>query len=124
MNTVALTIDYSNGAQKHFSSVPWKKGLTILGAIQASEGIPPGATVRFGSDRSGHVLGLVIDEIPRSDSAAAVSDWVVWVNAKPFQSRLGTETSFGFHPAEREGNLLHPGDHVLIKLSLAVEKPE
>jgi len=41
MSTVALTIDYSNGAQKHFSSIPWKKGLTILGAIQASEGIPP-----------------------------------------------------------------------------------
>ena len=41
MATVALTIDYSNGAQKHFSSIPWKKGLTILEAIQASERIPP-----------------------------------------------------------------------------------
>ena len=124
MNTVALTIDYSNGAQKHFSSIPWKKDLTILGAIKASEEIPPGATVRFGSDRSGRVLGLVIDEVPRGgDSSAGAFDWVVWVNAKPFQSRLGTETSFEFHPTEREGNLLHPGDHVLIKLSLAVEKP-
>jgi hypothetical protein len=46
----------------------------------------------------------------------------VWVNAKPFQSRLGTDTSFGLLPAEREGNLLNPGDHVLIKLSLAAEK--
>ena len=121
MNTVALTIDYSNGAQKHFSSIPWKKDLTILEAIQASQGIPPGATIRFGSDRSGHVLGLVIDEMPHGDTGT--SDWVVWVNAKPFQSRLGTETSFGFHPAEREGNLLHPGDHVVIKLSLAAEPP-
>jgi hypothetical protein len=121
MSTVALTIDYSNGAQKHFSSIPWKKGLTILGAIQASEGISPGATIRFGSDRSGHVLGLVIDEMPDGDTGA--SEWVVWVNTKPFSNRLGTETSFGFHPAEREGNLLNPGDHVLIKLSLAAEKP-
>lgn len=116
MSTVALTIDYSNGAQKHFSSIPWKKNLTILGAIQATEGIPPGATITFGSDRSGHVLGLVIDDVPRGDTGA--SDWVVWVNEKAFQDRLGTETSFGFRPAEREGNLLNPGDHVLIKLSL------
>ena len=123
MNTVALTIDYSNGAQKHFSSIPWKKDLTILGAIQASEGIPPGATIRFGSDRSGHVLGLVIDEMPHGDTVVRASDWIVWVNAKPFQGRLGTETSFEFNPSEREGNVLHPGDHVLIKLSLATEVP-
>ena len=64
MSTVALTIDYSNGAHKHFSNIPWKEGLTILGAVEASEGIPPGASIRFGSDRSGHALGLVIDEMP------------------------------------------------------------
>ncbi|MGH9659286.1 MAG: hypothetical protein ACRD96_12135 [Bryobacteraceae bacterium] len=121
MSTVALTIDYSNGAHKHFSSIPWKKGLTILEAIQASERISPGTSISFGSDRSGHALGLIIDELPHGDTGA--SEWVVWVNAKPFQSRLGTETSFGFHPDEREGNLLNPGDHVLIKLSLAAERP-
>ena len=120
MSTVTLTIDYSNGALKQFSTIPWKKGQTILGAIQASEAISPGASIRFGSDRSGHVLGLVIDEMPRGETAA--SDWVVWVNAKPFPGRLGTETSFGFHPEEREDNLLNPGDQVLIKLSLATEK--
>ena len=120
MATVALTIDYSNGAQKHFSSIPWKEGLTILEAIQASETIPPKASITFGSDRSGHALGLVIDEVPPKDGPA--SEWVIWVNAKSFQSRLGTETSFGFHPGERELNLLNAGDHVLVKLAVALEK--
>src|SRR5262245_42922257 len=46
MATVALTIDYSNGAQKHFSSIPWKEGLTVLEAIQAIEGIPPKPRLR------------------------------------------------------------------------------
>ena len=122
MSTVSLTIDYSNGAQMHFSNIPWESGLTLLGAIEASAAIPPGAAISFGSDRSGHAIGLVIDEMPRRDTAA--SEWVIWVNAKPFKSRLGTDTSFGFHPDEREANLLNPGDHVLIKLSLAAEKPE
>ena len=121
MSTVALTIDYSNGAHKHFSSIPWGKGLTILGALQASGGIPPGAAIHFGSDRSGRVLGLAIDELPQKD--AKESEWVVWVNATRFPARLGTETSFGFHPDEREANLLKPGDHVLMKLSLVVKEP-
>jgi hypothetical protein len=120
MSTVALTIDYSNGVQKHFSSIPWRDGLTILDAIQASEGIRPGTTVSFGSDRSGHAIGLVIDEMPHKDTEAA--EWVVWINARRFHRRLGTQTSFGFHPDEREDNLLGSGDHVLIKLS-ATGKP-
>jgi hypothetical protein len=121
MSTVALTIDYSNGAQKHFSSIPWVKGLTILDAIQASALIPPGAMISHGHDRSGRVIELVIDGLPRKD--APESEWVVWVNARPFHDRLGTETSFGFHPDHRERNLLNPGDQVLLKLSLVVEEP-
>jgi hypothetical protein len=121
MSTVSLTIDYSNGAQKHFSSIPWNKDLTILGAIQASGKIPPGVTISFGSDRSGHATDPVIDEIPQGGKGA--SQWVIWVNAKPFQSRLGTDTSFGFQPDERKGNLLNPGDHILIKISAAIEEP-
>jgi len=121
MSTVAVTVDYSNGAQKQFSNVPWKKDLTILGALQSCNGIAPGLATKFGSDRSGHALGLVIDEIPHGDRGA--SDWIIWVNAKPFEGRLGTESSFNFLPAERERNLLKPGDHVLVKLSLAAETP-
>lgn len=121
MSTVALTIDYSNGAQKHFSSISWKKGMTIFEAIQASEGISPGVTIEFGSDRSGRVIGLVIDGAPRKDGPA--SEWVVWVNARNVGNRLGTTTSFGFHPDEREGNLLNAGDHVLVKLAAVLEQP-
>jgi hypothetical protein len=121
MSTVSLTIDYSNGAQKHFSSVPYKKGLTILGAIEESAKIRPGVAIRFGSDRSGHVLGLTIDGVPHGETEA--SEWLVWVNEKPFQRRIGTETSLGFMPDEREANLLNAGDHVLLKLSFAMDKP-
>ena len=119
MSTVSLTFDYSNGAQKHFSNIPWESGLTLLGAIEATAAIPPGAAISFSSDRSGHAIGLAIDEVPRGDTAA--SEWVIWVNAKPFKRRLGTDTSFRLHPDEREANLLNPGDHVLIKLSLAAD---
>lgn len=119
MSKVALTIDYSNGAQKHFSGIRWKKGMTILGAIEACAKIPPGAAIKYGSDRVGHVLGLVIDGTPGKGGPA--SEWVVWVNAAPFRGRLGTETSFGFKPGERAANLIQAGDHVLVKLSRVAE---
>jgi hypothetical protein len=122
MSTVALTIDYSNGTQKHFTGIPWKKGMTILEAIQGSEAIAPKSSVTFGSDRSGHVLGLVIDGIPSKDAPA--SQWVIWVNANSFDDRLGTPTSFGLHPGERAANLVDAGDHVLIKLAAVSEKSE
>ena len=120
MNTVALTIDYGNGAQKSFSNIAWKKDLTILEAIQASAAISPGLAISFGSDRSGHVLGLVLDDMPPEDPIA--NEWVVSVNAKPFQGRIGTETSFNFHPGERKNNLLKAGDHILVKLPPAADK--
>ena len=124
MSTVALTIDYSNGAQKHFSGIPWTKNLTILDAIQAVARIPPGAEVNFGSDRSGHALGLLIDGLPGADQDGF--KWSVWINATAFKGgdRLGTDTSFGFQPDEREANLLKAGDHVVFKLSQAAKNPE
>ena len=118
MSTVSLTIDYSNGMHKHFSNVSWTAGLTVLNAIEAVGKMSPGAAVNFASDRSGHAMNLVIDELPQE---AAKAEWLIWVNAKPFKARLGTQTSFGFHPDERGANLLHANDHVLLKLSLIGE---
>lgn len=117
MSTVSLTVDYSNGAQKHFSNIPWKKGLTLLGAIEATATIPPGSVVTFGSDRSGHAMGFVIDGVPQDNATA--SEWLIWVNAKPFGKRVGTDTSFGFHPDELKANLLKSGDHILLKLCVS-----
>jgi hypothetical protein len=115
MSTVALTIDYSNGSQRHFSSLPWKKGLTILEVLQAS-----GAAITFGSDRAGHAIGLVIDAMPADDKRT--HEWVVWVNASAFKGRLGTPTSFGLVRNERESNEVNAGDYILFKLSRVAEE--
>lgn len=114
MNVVSLTIDYSNGVQKQFFAIHWRKGLTILGAIEAAQTILPGLAVAFGSDRSGHALGLVIDGVPAEQGR--VAQWSFWVNGSAGPERLGTETSFGFHPDSRAENEVKAGDHILAKL--------
>jgi hypothetical protein len=119
MSTVSLTVDFSNGVYKHFSNIPCGTGLAVLAAIEAAAEIAPGLVVNFASDRSGHAMNLAIDQLPPQEGTKA--EWLLWINAKPFKARLGTETSFGFHPNEREANLVKPGDHILLKLVVANE---
>jgi hypothetical protein len=117
MSAVSLTVDYSNGVSKHFSTIPCGTDLTVLAAIEAAAKIAPGLVVDSASDRSGHAMNLAIDQLPLKEGAKA--EWLLWINAKPFKARLGTETSFKFHPDEREANLVRPGDHILLKLVVA-----
>jgi hypothetical protein len=113
MNVVTLTIDFSNGVEKRFSAVPWQQGMTILGALEAASALTPGFTIETASDRVGHAMRVVIDNVP-SESNQGV--WWVWVNARRGPERLGTETSFGFRPEEREANEVYAGDVILAKL--------
>jgi len=40
--TVRLTIDYGDGVEKTFSSLPWKEKMTVFDALQAAEKHPRG----------------------------------------------------------------------------------
>ncbi len=116
MQTVSVTIDYSNGSQKAFTTIKWSKGLTILEALQAAAATPPAIDVKFGSSRNGSVIGLHLDGVPQEDLSG---EWMVWVNRRPGPSRLGTDTSFGFDPGSRAENEVDAGDHVAFKLVAA-----
>jgi hypothetical protein len=75
-----------------FQNIPWESGLTLLGAIEASAAIPSGAALSFSSDRSGHAIGLVIDEVPPGDTAA--SEWLFGSMRNPLKSVLGPTRAF------------------------------
>lgn len=113
MQTVSLTIDYSNGSQKSFATIPWTKHLTILDALQAAKTIPPGLVTEFGSSRTGSVISLSLDGVPKEDLPG---EWSIWVNERRGPGRLGTTTSFGFNPESRSENEVKPGDHIFAKL--------
>jgi len=113
MQTVSVTIDYSNGSEKSFATVKWSKGLTILEALQAAATTPPGVDVQFGSSRNGSVIGLHLDSVPTEQLSG---EWMVWVNQRPGPERLGTDTSFGFDPDSRAANEVEAGDRIAFKL--------
>jgi hypothetical protein len=113
MSTVSVTIDYSNGSQKSFTTVPWSEGLTILEAVEAAKTILPGVDVEYGSSRNGSVINLSLDGAPGKDGSG---EWSVWVNDRPGPERLGTKTSFRFDPGSRPENEVQAGDHIVAKL--------
>jgi hypothetical protein len=112
MSTVSLTIDYSNGSRKSFTTIPWNEGLTIVEALEAAATIAPGVTVEYGSSRNGSVINLRLDG---STGEGTTGDWACWVNQRPGPERLGTKTSFGFDPGSRAANEVQAGDDILFK---------
>jgi hypothetical protein len=112
MRTVSLTIDYSNGSRKSFTTIPWTEDLTILEALEAAATIAPGIAVEYGSSRNGSVIGLSLDG---ATGEGTTGDWACWVNQRPGPERLGTKTSFGFDPGSRAANELQAGDDILFK---------
>ena len=42
--TVRLVVDYGDGAQVHFTALPWREGMTVLDALGAAQAHPHGIT--------------------------------------------------------------------------------
>ncbi|HTJ74280.1 MAG TPA: hypothetical protein VL337_02860 [Acidimicrobiales bacterium] len=112
MATASLTIDYSNGSTKSFTTIPWTSGLTILDALEAAQSTPPGLAMESGSDRIGALMVHKLDGMPDGGDGA----WRFWVGARPGPERLGTKTSFGFRPESRAANEVGSGEHIVAKL--------
>jgi hypothetical protein len=96
---VRLTIDYGDGVQKSFTTIPWKDKLTVFGALQAAAIHP--RSIKFSYTGSGETIFITaIDDA--TNEGAGGSNWRYTVNEKPARYSAGI--------AE-----LKPGDTVLWK---------
>ena len=81
-NTISLTIDYSNGAQKSFNNIPCQQSVTVLDVLAQMQSAKPGLQYEFSpefTDRAGREVGRIIS----IDGVTAESDqqhWLVWIN--------------------------------------------
>jgi hypothetical protein len=114
---VSLIIDYSNGVQKSFAGIPWKRDMAVLDLLQAASSASPGLKFEFVKsfvDRGGREVGSVvsIDEV-KADTRD--QKWLVWVNSKFIGTELrrvtaDSVTKFGEPRIEL-------GDFVVFKLA-------
>jgi hypothetical protein len=87
---VALTIDYSNGVRKSFTSIPWRPEMAVYDVLQAAVATKPGLTFQFEKtfvDRGGRDVGMIV----AIDDVAAEQEnqkWLIWVNQSFIETEL------------------------------------
>lgn len=86
--SVRLIIDYNDGVEKHFTAIPWKKGMTVGDAMNRAKRGKHG--IAYESSGSGASAFMVkIDDLKNEGGGADKKNWILRVNKK-----LATE-SFG-----------------------------
>ncbi len=79
--TVRLVIDYNDGAEKHFTKLPWKTGLTVLNVLEAAKAHPHGIDVEFKDygPQAGFMVTR-IDDLANEGGGREAKNWVYRVN--------------------------------------------
>jgi hypothetical protein len=86
--SVRLIIDYNDGVEKHFTAIPWKKGMTVMDAMRYAKRGSHGIDFKFTG--SGDTAFLTqVDDLKNEGGGEGKKNWILRVNKK-----LATE-SFG-----------------------------
>lgn len=76
--TVKVIIDYCDGVEKHFASIPWREGMTVLEALKSAQAHPRGIrVVQRGTGATAFVTQ--IDDLANEGNGR---NWVYRVNGK------------------------------------------
>lgn len=87
--TVRLVVDYGDGVEKHFAALNWKKGLTVLDALNAAKASPHGIT--FEHAGSGETTFVTrIDDLKNEGARGGKRNWTYRVNEKLVDKGAGT----------------------------------
>ena len=81
-----LVVDYGDGAQKRFPSVPWTKGMTVLDALQWADDHPHGIELQCRGKGSLALVGKIDD---LKNSGGTGKNWIFYVNQKLSQRGCG-----------------------------------
>lgn len=76
--SVRLVVDYGDGVEKHFTSLPWKAGLTVLDALHAASRHPRG--LKF--QHRGAGATAFVSQIDDVANEGRGRNWVYRVNGK------------------------------------------
>ncbi len=105
---VQLTIDYGDGEERHFPSVPWCADMTVFDALLWAAHHPHGIAFEYqgtGAHGAGiQTLVLAIDSVANQGGGDSARNWVYEVNGRKAQDSCGV-------------HLLQPADTILWKFT-------
>jgi hypothetical protein len=97
--TIRLVVDYGDGAEIHFTALPWREGQTVLDALSAAQSHPHGIT--FSARGSGSsALVTAIGNLKNQGGGDQAKNWMFYVNSKRSEVGAGAYK-------------LHAGDAIL-----------
>jgi hypothetical protein len=85
---VELVIDYGDGAEKRFTAIAWREGMTVLDALEAAKDHPHGISfsIRGTGERA---LLTKIDDLENQKGAPDAKNWIFYVNDHMADKSLG-----------------------------------
>ena len=101
--TVHVIVDYNDGAQKTFTGIAWKKGMTALDATVAASKHKRGFKFKH-SGKGTSAFVTQIDDLKNEGPGKGKKNWLIWLNAKLARRGVGDQT-------------LQPGDELKWKFS-------
>ena len=85
-DAIILTVDYGDGAEKRFTSIPWRSGMKVIDALKWAADHPHG--IAFDQrGRAGTAFVARIDDLKNSGSNG--KNWVYYVNRKRADKSCG-----------------------------------
>ena len=104
--TVVLTIDYGNGAQKRFADIHCPQRMDVLEVLRAAGSINPGLVFEFnelGSDRSGRQRGIIAS-IDGEKADEPNQKWLIRISGRFEGDEISVTTVGALSPANPEVN--------------------
>lgn len=83
--TVGLVIDYNDGVEKHFTTIAWKPGMTVMDAMLAAKEHPRG--IRF--EHKGKRATALLTKIDDVENEGSGRNWLYRVNGMPGDRSIG-----------------------------------
>ena len=94
--TVSLVVDYGDGSEVHFKSLPWRSGMTVLDALESVKSHPHGVEFRA-RGRGTTALVTKIGDQANEGGAGSSRNWIFRVNGNKGEVGAG---AYELKPAE------------------------
>jgi hypothetical protein len=87
--TVRLVVDYGDGAQVHFTALPWREGMTVLDALKAAQAHPHGISFALRGTGANAMI-TKIGDLKNQGGGQNSKNWMFYLNDKPGEVGAGS----------------------------------
>lgn len=90
---IRLVVDYSQGVEKHWTSIEWREGMTVLGAMERVRDLDEPWALRYDQTGRGPMAFIkAIDGLENEGGGEGERNWIFRVNGEVSERGCGATT--------------------------------